>query len=64
MSNITVHLMTGEEVIKEYFKHEGRAGGSYTKKAIFQDGWLIVSDEWGKKIVYPAHRVYKVEIDE
>ncbi len=25
------------------------------------EGWVIISDRWGKRIVYPARRIYLIE---
>lgn len=51
MANITVKMKDGS--IRE-FKHEGRAGGSYTKTLKYKEAFAIIEDEWGKQIAIPA----------
>lgn len=64
MSNrIVIHFREVGRV-KEEFRHEGRAGGSYTKRCKLEEGWCIVIDEWGKQVAFPADIIAKVEIDE
>ena len=42
MSNITIKFRNGETA---QFKHEGRAGGSYTKRVELTEGWVTIIDE-------------------
>lgn len=42
------------------FKHEGRAGGSYTKRLKTENGFIIIEDEWYKKTLFPASEVVEV----
>jgi hypothetical protein len=43
------------------FKHEGRAGGSFSKSVKFEGGFAIVTDEWYKKTAFPAQDIATVE---
>ena len=58
MANIKITLKDG--TVRE-FKHEGRAGGSYTKTLKLEDGFVIVEDEWDKVVAFPAETVALVE---
>jgi len=60
MSNIKVTFKDGQ--VKE-FLHEGRPGGSYTKRAQFKDGWLIITDEYYRETVYPATDIAEVKVE-
>lgn len=57
MSNIVVTMKDGT---RREFKHEGRAGGSYTKRLKLEHGFVIITDEWDKKIVIPSEDVAEV----
>ncbi len=46
------------------FKHEGRAGGSWTKTIEFKDGWATVTDEYGNRFTYPESTIRSVETKE
>jgi hypothetical protein len=43
------------------FPHEGRAGGSYTKRVIYEGCFVIVEDEWRKRVAFPADAIERVE---
>jgi hypothetical protein len=43
------------------FLHEGRPGGSYSKGVTYKEGWVVVTDEWGKETAFPADLVERVE---
>lgn len=58
MPSITIKLKDG--TVRE-FRHEGRAGGSFTKRLTLEHGWAIVKDEWGKLTAFPASDVAEVE---
>lgn len=45
------------------FKHEGRAGGSYTKTIRYEGNFVIVKDEWGKEFVYPSDTIKEIKVD-
>lgn len=57
MANITVKMKDG--TIKE-FKHEGRAGGSWTKSVKTENGFIIITDEWEKQTIIPAQDIIEV----
>jgi hypothetical protein len=42
------------------FPHEGRAGGSYTKKATYEGAFVVITDEWGTRTAIPAADVAEV----
>lgn len=58
MANIVIRLKNGE---RRHFNHEGRAGGSYTKSVTYEGGFVVVTDEWGKRTAFPAGDVEEVE---
>lgn len=60
MSNITVKMKDG--TIKK-FMHEGRAGGSYTKRLFYEGSFAIIEDEYNKKTAIPASDISEI-IDE
>lgn len=55
--NITIRLKDG--TVRE-FKHEGRAGGSYTKHLSYEPGFVIVTDEWDKQTAFPTADVAEI----
>lgn len=57
MSNITVKMKDGS--VKK-FPHVGRAGGSYSKSVEFEGAFVVITDEWGKRIAIPANDVSEV----
>jgi hypothetical protein len=57
MSNITITFNDGT---KKEFPHEGRSGGSYSKRLILENGWVIVEDEYGNKTIYPESIVKEI----
>lgn len=56
--SITIYFRDG--TVRK-FEHAGRAGGSYTKSVRYEDGVVIVVDEWGKEIAFPLDTVGHVE---
>ena len=60
MANITITMKDGE--VKK-FPHEGRPGGSYTKKVRYEGAFVVITDEWGKEIAIPAEDVKQVEVE-
>lgn len=57
MSNITIKFKDGTT---REFKHEGRAGGSYTKTVIYEGGFIIIEDEWYNRTAFPSDLVAEV----
>lgn len=54
-------LITMKDGTIHKFEHQGRAGGSYRKKLTFEAAFAIVTDEWGKRIAFPAADIAKIE---
>lgn len=61
MTLIKIEFKDG--TVKE-FKHEGRAGGSWTKTLKTEPGWVIVRGEYGETWQYPSDTVKSVETRE
>lgn len=57
MSNIEIKMKDGS--VKK-FPHTGRAGGSYTKHLEYQPDFVIVIDEWGKRISIPSNGIEEI----
>lgn len=57
MSNIKIVMKNGDVRV---FKHEGRSGGSYTKTVKFEGAFVIITDEYNKRIAIPANDVQEV----
>lgn len=57
MANIKIIFKDGG--VRE-FKHEGRAGGSYTKTLKLEGGFAVVTDEWGKRTAFPSESIQEV----
>lgn len=57
MANITVKMKDG--TVKE-FKHEGRAGGSYTKTLKYDGAFAVITDEWGGATAIPAADIQEI----
>ena len=58
MSSITIYLKDGT---KKEFPHEGRAGGSYTKRVYYEGMFVIIKDEWEHTTAFPIEDVKRVE---
>jgi hypothetical protein len=58
MSNIVVIMKSGE---RREFKHEGRAGGSYTKTLKLEGAFAIIEDEWYRRTVIPAADIQEIQ---
>lgn len=57
MSNITVKLKNGQ--VRE-FQHEGRAGGSYTKRLSLESGFAVIEDEYGRRTIIPSEDIEEI----
>ena len=57
MADITIKFKDG--TVRE-FKHEGRAGGSYSKSVKYESEWVIVQDEWYNTTAFPANDIKEV----
>ena len=58
MASITIHFKDGK---KKEFRHEGRAGGSYTKEVRYEGAFAIVRDEWYNETSFPAADIDRIE---
>lgn len=56
---ITVHKRDGTKV---EFKEKGRAGGSYTIRVEYKEGFAIVVDEYENKTAFPESVVDHIEV--
>lgn len=60
MASIFVKMKDGTE---RKFKHEGRAGGSYTKRIRYEGAFAIIVDEWGNETAIPAEDIAEVKVE-
>lgn len=56
--DIIIKMKSG--IVKK-FLHEGRPGGSYSKSIKYVPGFVVIEDEWGKKISIPASEIEEIE---
>jgi len=56
--NIKVTMKDG--TVKE-FKHQGRAGGSYTKRITYQGSFAVIRDEWDNETAIPSSDIKEIE---
>lgn len=59
MSDRITFTMT-DGTVRE-FKHKGRPGGSYTVRLTFEEGFAVVTDEWGNRTIFPSHLILNIE---
>ena len=57
MADITIKFKDGTE---RNFKHEGRPGGSYTKRLTYEGAFAVVTDEYGKRFSFPADSIMEI----
>lgn len=57
MASITIKMKDGT---KREFPHEGRPGGSYTKKVTYEGAMVVIEDEYYKRIAIPVADVAEV----
>lgn len=57
VASITVKMKDG--TVRE-FPHVGRAGGSYTKRVTYEGAFVVIEDEYQKRIAIPATDVAEV----
>ena len=57
MANITVTMKDG--TVRK-FLHEGRSGGSWTKSVRYEEGFVVITDEYGKETAIPTADVKEV----
>lgn len=58
MTSITITFKDGH---KELFLPQGRAGGSWSMKGEYKEGWYIVTDEYGTQTAFPASDIARVD---
>jgi hypothetical protein len=59
MASIKIKMKDG--TVKD-FPHEGRAGGSYTKRIRYEGGFAIVTDEWYGETAIPSEDIAEVKV--
>lgn len=60
MASIYIKMKNGST--KE-FKHEGRAGGSYTKRIKYEGAFAIVVDEWDNETAIPVEMIEEIKVE-
>ena len=58
MSSITIKMKDGST---REFPHEGRAGGSYSKRLRYEPGFAVVTDEWGTQTAIPTADIAEIK---
>jgi hypothetical protein len=58
--NIRITMKTGE--VRE-FRHEGRAGGSYTKELRYEPGCVVIQDEWYNETAIPLDLIQEIKTE-
>lgn len=58
MSNIKITMKGG--AVRE-FKHEGRPGGSYTKRLKLEGAFAVVTDEYDRRTIIPAADIKEID---
>ncbi len=61
MSYIEITFTDGT---KREWRHQGRAGGSWTKTLELQEGWATVRDEYGNTNTFPRDTIKEIVIRE
>ena len=57
-NSIKIYMKDGS--IKD-FPHKGRAGGSYTKHIRYEEGFVVVTDEFYNETAIPAHDIAEIK---
>jgi hypothetical protein len=57
MANITVKMKDG--TVRK-FEHKGRPGGSWTKSLRYEEGFVVISDEYGTETAIPTADIEEV----
>ena len=60
MKNITLHFKDNSV---QSFKHVGRAGGSYSKSIRYENGFVVIVDEYQNETVFPSDSISKIDIE-
>lgn len=56
--NITIKMRDGKT---REFRHEGRPGGSYTKRLRYEPGFVVITDEYYREIAIPTDLIDEIE---
>jgi hypothetical protein len=59
MTDILVKMKDGRE---QWFKHQNRPGGSYTKEAKYCGSFLVIVDEYYNETAIPAQDIAEVKV--
>jgi len=59
MASIYVKMKDGTT---REFKHEGRAGGSYTKSVRYEGAFAVIKDEWDNETAIPVSEITEVKV--
>lgn len=59
MASIEVKMKNGTT---KNFPHEGRAGGSYTKRVEYKGAFVVIRDEWDNETAIPVADVQEVKV--
>lgn len=57
MPDIKIYFKNGD--VGE-FKHQGRPGGSYTKVLTLDQGFVVITDEWSTRTIFPAADIERI----
>lgn len=59
MAHITIYMK--DDTVRK-FPHEGRLGGSYTKRIRYVADFAIVTDEWGRETAIPSQDIKEIQV--
>ena len=57
-TSIKVWMKNGE--VKD-FPHKGRPGGSYSKSIRYENGFVVIIDEWYNETVLPSEDILEIK---
>ncbi len=60
MGGVKIQMRDGTELV---FKHEGRAGGSYSLTVRYEPGFVVVTDEYYREKAIPTDLVASVVVE-
>ncbi len=46
------------------FHHTGRAGGSYTKTLRYEEGFVVITDEWHTETAIPTVDIAEIKTED
>ena len=58
MASFTITMKDG--TVRE-FPHQGRAGGSYTKSIRYEEGFVVIVDEWYGETSIPTADIKEIK---